>query len=523
MSFARTSPSTYLPAAVAHLLPSKSTRIDARDEPARRLNSRFIARMAILEFIEDDSPQSPPRPSPTPQPPVLPPSTAVARPQSAVPSRSVGQQKRGASSMMVDLTGSPPPPPAQRQKKLDDQVDRLQSWFQGPGGGGAPPSVASPSSSRRQGATEDRMGGIGARRVVHTGPPPPAPSTSTSRGGAATAAAAGGHSSSFSVGAGAGAAVGGVTGQGFARYSHQQQSPTSTSASTSASIAHSGGGGFLPPTPATSYPPHSQRIPVISSASSARLPSRALSAGGPLPLPSSATSTSKGAGQPPSRSSSTPGKNYYKLQSTAVSASMNALAKQGIIPPPPGKRQNSLPSSSSASTNPIAGPSRSNSTSTATSAPMIDLTSLDDGASSSEDDVIVQDEPVCIGLISSLAWILYPVAELVPPPAPPSSSNPSAPVPLPPLPIHILRAEPQGQNETLKLVTPGTRETFGVMEHRVANVVAGLFGDGWTGTGTGVKLNKRGRVWCEASVVRRGERNVSLFVPSFVALSLGAR
>lgn len=66
------------------------------------------------------------------------------------------------------------------------------------------------------------------------------------------------------------------------------------------------------------------------------------------------------------------------------------------------------------------------------------------------------------------------------------------------------------------------------MEHRVANVVASLIGDGYSGTGFNGRTAEqagrdgggvKGKVWVVASVVRRGEKNVC-FAPQSSSLSL---
>lgn len=451
--------------------------------------------MAFLEgFIEDDSPTVPARPpAPTAQ---------AAAPAPAAPSPA-GKRRPGACSPtpMLDLTASPPPmsPPPSKRARIDS-TQALDNWF----GEDEQPSVASSSKGGSSGLA-------GTRKVLHVGLPAAQGSTGSSASVGGIASTARGSSSSTFAATPSTSALSGNN--GFARYSqpvaspqgtfgapgHQQQQQRATSFSSTS---------FVPPSASPQF--SLGRIPVISSASAARVPSARLGSGSSNAGAPPSPSTSRA----PSGSGSNQPKNYYRMQSTAVSASMNALAKSGIIPAPPGQRSASM---SSAGT----GPSRSNSLAGAggggrgrkASGDMIDLTA-DDGTRDSDDDIIVDDTPVCIGLVTSLALILYPVVELLPPvpTSPGGTPLPNAPPPPPssltPLPIHILRADPQGSNETLKLVTPGRRETFGVMEHRVANVVASLFGDGWTGTGVGAPLGRGGKVWCEASVVRRGERNV---------------
>ncbi|KAM0789050.1 hypothetical protein ACM66B_003113 [Microbotryomycetes sp. NB124-2] len=253
---------------------------------------------------------------------------------------------------------------------------------------------------------------------------------------------------------------------------------------------------------------YTNRVPVIKTASAARVPSSSLQQS----QPASAST------QQPQAQSKGSLKDYYRKQSADVSKRMNSLAEQGLIPPRGRTTSGGYPSSSSTS-NATAGPSRQDSTKTLTASPdklkskdMIDLTG-DDNPSSDSDDMIVEDKIVCIGQLTSLALILYPVRELVPEPAKDANGLPlpdhlqaTAPaLPQPPLPVHILRAARQGQNETLKLITPGRREVLGCMEHKIANVLGPLLGDGWSGTGITPEI--KGKVWCEASIVRRGERN----------------
>lgn len=150
---------------------------------------------------------------------------------------------------------------------------------------------------------------------------------------------------------------------------------------------------------------------------------------------------------------------------------------------------------------------------------VVDLTTSD---GEEEDEIIVlNDDPICIGQISTLALILHCVAELAPPVAPiPPPSRDSSGRTIPPsavatpsprnnqLPVHLYRAPRSGNNETIKILTPGTKEIFGVMEHKTANVVASLLGDGYSGTG--VTKGGNGKMWCLAAVLRRPEKDVRL-------------
>lgn len=119
--------------------------------------------------------------------------------------------------------------------------------------------------------------------------------------------------------------------------------------------------------------------------------------------------------------------------------------------------------------------------------------------------------PVCIGQLSGVALILYPIAELCPqrektlfPPTSSSSSSSSSLTAPPPLSVALLRTTSQmpssNGNETIKLYSAQTWENFGVVEHRIANVLGPIM----------TKDNRRGMgVWVEAKVMRTKERSVS--------------
>lgn len=120
--------------------------------------------------------------------------------------------------------------------------------------------------------------------------------------------------------------------------------------------------------------------------------------------------------------------------------------------------------------------------------------------------------PVCIGQLTGMALILYPIAELSPPrdknllPSAPNIPMTSASTP-PPMDVHMHRhaplqpSAPGVANETIKLSSAQTGEVFGVVEHRLANVLGPIM----------TKDNKRGLgIWIEARVLRSRERSVSL-------------
>lgn len=156
------------------------------------------------------------------------------------------------------------------------------------------------------------------------------------------------------------------------------------------------------------------------------------------------------------------------------------------------------------------------------------------------------DTPICLGQISSLVLILYPIEDITSPSVPGPSGqiprpNPLAPPQLQPVPVLIHRAVPQGANETLKVSVPRTGEIFGVIEHRVANVIGSLLlgeeGEqggspggsnlvraarkvqdvAWEGRKRGEFGAKPGRpgIWIECTVLKRGERSVSALRNAF--------
>lgn len=179
-----------------------------------------------------------------------------------------------------------------------------------------------------------------------------------------------------------------------------------------------------------------------------------------------------------------------------------------------------LPSTSSASAAPRPQPEAPRPVHKGKARATLDLTGpetsevMDLTTSDAEDDVVIVsgNDPICIGQLTSLALILYCVPELQPPPDTGNRHIDANGRPLPAgalssLPVHIYRAIKQGTNETLKLLTPGgSPDVFGVMEHKHANVLGPLLGDGYSGTG--VQVEAKGKVWCDAAVMRRPEKNV---------------
>jgi hypothetical protein len=110
--------------------------------------------------------------------------------------------------------------------------------------------------------------------------------------------------------------------------------------------------------------------------------------------------------------------------------------------------------------------------------------------------------PICIGQITGVALILYPIAELTN--VPPANTAAALAHPPPPMRILMMRSSQQFHNglsnETVKLYSANSKENFGVLEHRLANVLGPLM----------TRDNRRGRgIWMEAWVLRTRERSVS--------------
>lgn len=102
--------------------------------------------------------------------------------------------------------------------------------------------------------------------------------------------------------------------------------------------------------------------------------------------------------------------------------------------------------------------------------------------------------PLCIGQLTGVALILYPIPELK---QTPDAFNPS-------LQVALLRTQPQikpngVRDETIKLYSSTTGTNFGVVEQRLANVLGPMI----------TRDNKRGLgIWIEACVVRTNEKSV---------------
>ncbi|BGP47440.1 hypothetical protein JCM10450v2_003292 [Rhodotorula kratochvilovae] len=146
---------------------------------------------------------------------------------------------------------------------------------------------------------------------------------------------------------------------------------------------------------------------------------------------------------------------------------------------------------------------------------------------SDDDDVVIDETPVCIGDVFTYGLILNRVVEICPPPAPPETYADGTPIPaeqlqpmqgeyerarqafLRPLPVHIFRDQPafsQGSwREMLRLYTPLRKEMFGFIDYKAADVLGPLLGDGWHGTG--ITQGGHGKLYCEAYLERIGQQN----------------
>lgn len=312
----------------------------------------------------------------------------------------------------------------------------------------------------------------------------------------------------------------------------------STSTAQSASPHRAGlaaAGHFTAPRKVISdYPPSAEsfrqmpalgKVPVISSAATARVPS--------AQLPVASTSTARGGFMQPVTSPAAAvlaggtGFSTAKiLQETQAAFDANKPISQRIPPPP-------APTAAAANAGTAAikreaqaqrsdkGKGRED---------VVDLTA--DDAVSDEDDVVIDESPVCIGEIHTFALVLNRVEEIVPPNPPPATRSDGKPWSETqassmrtryeqamqryqlPLPVHIFRDQRTSVNgqtkEMLRLITPVKNEMFGFIDYKAANTLGALFGDGYHGTG--VTQGGDGKLFAEAFVERRGETNVGFAI-----------
>lgn len=208
------------------------------------------------------------------------------------------------------------------------------------------------------------------------------------------------------------------------------------------------------------------------------------------------------------------------LQETQAAFDANKPISQRIPPPPSAAAANAagaaIKRESQQAQRDIKGKGRED---------VVDLTA--DDAQSDEDDIVIDESPVCIGEIHTFALILNRVEEIVPPNPPPATRSDGSAWPEEqasamrsryeqalqryrlPLPVHIFRDQQSSINgqrkEMLRLITPVKHEQFGFIDYKAANTLGPLFGDGFHGTG--LTQGGDGKLFAEACVERRGETN----------------
>ncbi|BGP31413.1 hypothetical protein JCM10296v2_003177 [Rhodotorula toruloides] len=415
-------------------------------------------------FEEDDNPVLAPRPST---------STAAPSRKTTTPSTAPARQ-----ADTLDLTGdSPPPEQRQRPAVLQSEAARraLDAYLD--------------DEKPAAGMASRPAGGFGSY----------AGSSSGSFGGASQAAgrSQAGPSRGSPYGAQAGSS------NGFARYAGQG-TPTTSQQTLSPSSAFGSSGGFVQQprvVPSTSL----GRIPVISSASSSRVPSAYLPSQSPhrsRPSVSAAAALSGGSGFSSAK----------LLHQTQVALDQAArFAQNGHA-----QRYEAQVSSGSSPAKGKAGED------------VLDLTA--DDQPSDDDDLVIDETPVCIGEVTTYGLVLTPVDEIIPPPPPPAARPDGRAWTIDeldtlnsqyrrakeryavPLPVHIFRDDRTynggAWRELLRLITPVKHEVFGFVDYKAADVLGPLLGDGYHGTG--VTKGGNGKIFCEAFVDRRGETNPCL-------------
>ncbi|GAA5829809.1 hypothetical protein JCM11251_007888 [Rhodosporidiobolus azoricus] len=304
----------------------------------------------------------------------------------------------------------------------------------------------------------------------------------------------------------------------------------------------------LAPSPSTSSTSFG-RIPVISSASSARIASQH--------LPSASTSHQTSGPLPPPPGGFSTAKNYYQGESAAArqaraaadAAASSARAGAGsssayqVASPSPGFASFASSSSGSFSASLDKGKSRAApppaAPPTATGSSVIDITSEPE---SDPDEIIVDDTPFCIGTLHTQALICDPFYPIIPP-RPVTThrldgtllneeelaaeearfARQKAMYESGPCPVHLhyegLTLSGREEHQMLRLYVDhpeqqlGRPMQFGFVDYKVADMLAPLLGFGWHGTG--ITTGGHGKVYCEASVERLGERQ-----PCFMKLKL---
>ncbi|BGP24045.1 DNA repair protein rad5 [Rhodotorula toruloides] len=290
---------------------------------------------------------------------------------------------------------------------------------------------------------------------------------------------------------------------GFARYAGQG-TPATSQHTLSPSAAFTSSGGFVQQSRVVPSPSLG-RIPVISSASSSRVPSAYLqpqSQNRRQPGPSAAAALSGGSGFSSAK----------LLHQTQVALDQAARSAQN-------GHALQYEAQVSCASSPVKGKARED---------VLDLTA--DDQPSDEDDLVIDETPVCIGEVTTYALVLTPVNEIIPPPPPPPARPDGRAWTIDeldalneqyrrakerytvPLPVHIFRDDRTynggAWREMLRLITPVKHEVFGFVDYKAADVLGPLLGNGYHGTG--VTKGGNGKLFCEAFVDRRGETNPCL-------------
>ena len=131
-----------------------------------------------------------------------------------------------------------------------------------------------------------------------------------------------------------------------------------------------------------------------------------------------------------------------------------------------------------------------------------------------DDDDVVEEKPkstyVCIGQLSCNALVLYPPKEFAQQHAQPPQQPGQQSLTL--LPVQMYRgahASKDGKH-SVRLVTMRTREDFGFVEHRYAEILGPLLGEGVFGHGVNSTATRGARLWLRASVVKPASESLTL-------------
>ncbi|GAA6036158.1 hypothetical protein JCM8097_006646, partial [Rhodosporidiobolus ruineniae] len=462
-------------------------------------------------FFEEDDPLAAQR-GPSPPPPTLTTSTSTRRDVLDLTSESPPP----ISSYNIPHRRSAHPAPASPTASNSSNSAALDRWlFDGgqqqppPRPSAAPTAPASTSRSAGQGSIAGGGFGAGQPRMMAQG-----------RTASSSSSAAGGGGG-FAAAAGAPVGFGGAARQYTGGAVHQHPL-ASTSSSSSSAVAG----------PSSSSSSSFGRIPVISSASAARMPSQMLSVMGGSPYNAGTVSAPGGF---------TPAGSVYRQQQQAqaglsssssfaayASAGHSSFAAQQPRAPSssvsPQKGKAPAPRPPLPSDGAVILDSDDDSP-----APVVDLTS---DQPDSDDDVIVDETPVCLGAIHINLLVSAPVYPIIPPDPPQKTRADGSEVPedefsalqaryqhmaaawqaaIPP--IYFSYDGPTvtntgtRQHVTVWVDTPGgSRVKFAFVDYDSADVLGPMLGTGWSGRGVG-KGGNGAKLWCEAVVLRQNTLN----------------